>query len=57
MIKKRFKEKKYEVVSPEAQFIWGCDSKEEAVKQLHYVKTMLGHKDAYINEYEQEYEY
>lgn len=39
----------YEVVSPSAHFIWGCDSLEEAKEQLVYVKEELGYADAYLN--------
>ena len=41
----------YEVVSKQAQFIWGCSSLKHARKQLKYVKKELGYPDAYIHAY------
>ena len=52
-----FKETIYEIVSDEAQFIWGCENAKEAEEQLKYVKNELGYKDAFINIYEQSYIY
>lgn len=46
-------EKIYEVISHEAEFIWGCENADEAEKQLEYVKNELGYKDAFVCTYEQ----
>lgn len=43
----------WQVVSPQAHFIWGCDSEEMAREQLEYVRSELGYKDAFIERFEE----
>lgn len=41
----------YEVVSKQAEFIWGCSSLKHARRQLKYVKKELGYPDAFLHAY------
>ena len=42
----------WQVVSPQAHFIWMCGSEEIARDQLEYVKKELGYPDAFIEKFE-----